>query len=67
LTYPSTSVLTSDGTGTAVLARPSGFGEAFGEAFGGLVITATATLDAPSPGTAVIETEVTVLAELLLV
>jgi hypothetical protein len=53
LTYPSTSVLASDGTGTSVLTPPSGFGDGFGDAFGGWQTTATAVLDA-TPGTAVL-------------
>lgn len=74
--YPATAVLAGNGIGTAGLAAPSGFGENFGEAFGGWVTTVTATI-APQPqgtatlasngvGTAV-ATEVLMSAELQLV
>jgi hypothetical protein len=55
-TYPSTSVLASDGTGASVLTPPSGFGDGFGDAFGGWQPTVTAVLDA-TPGTAVLATD----------
>jgi hypothetical protein len=42
--YPSTATLVSDGTSTAVLTPPSGFGVGFGEAFGGLVSVVDAVI-----------------------
>lgn len=62
--YPSTAVLASDGVGTAVLAQPSGFGEAFGEAFGGWVTTVGAVITGP-PATAVLATDGTSTAVLV--
>ena len=52
MTYPSTSVLASAGAGASLLTPSSGFGAAFGEAFGGWVTTVTAVLDATPAATA---------------